>query len=558
MGQHIGQHSRLVLILIVCLVLGMGAMLWLGYRATREWQRSTATSVERRGNAVLVLLSAALDYDMKGSQSVLLSINERNLNLTAPYDLANRFAGAFARFPYPESFFAWKNTPDDQGVTYFFDRSDRPPDWAMGNRAPDTFPVVIARDPVPPRALVAAVRAEAIDGSPFVVLETEVAGTRYQVVAHFLHDGASQRLYGLVGFTVNLSWVRNHYFGELITQIERISGGQNAIGIEILDDHGRVAASTGPVTSGGPVYTRGFPLLFVDRALLSYLPRRGRPDRVWTSRITIANDPTLLAASRGARRTQTLLVLAAVTIIGALAFIVRANRKMAVLGAMKAEFVSTVTHEMKAPLAFIRLASDTLAKGRYTSQSTVEEYSKMLALQADDLTRLIDNVLSWTRVIDTKQAYAFELLDVPELVEESLDRFQPRLTDLGFEIQLQLSADLPRVRGDRSMMLHVIDNLLDNAIKYSEAGRLITIGARSCDGFIRLQVVDNGDGIHPDDVPRVFEKFFRGRGTKQRGSGLGLAIVERIMHDHGGSVIVRSTLGEGTSIELSVPSVDVA
>jgi signal transduction histidine kinase len=545
--------STVVLTLGICLVLAMGAMLWLGYRATLEWQRSTLVSVERRGNEVLILLAAALDYDMKGAESVLRSINEPDLNLDPPFDLADRFARGFARFPYPESFFAWKAAKDGQGETYFFNRSDRSPAWDPIDRSRDPFPVAIDRDPAAVSALTETARSKAAAGPPYAVFDSEVAGVRYQTVVHFLYDGAPPRLFGLVGFTVNLPWVRDHYFGELITQIERVSGGQDAIGLEILDHDRRVVAATGPVSSGGPTYTRTFPLVFADRALLSSLPRPQRVAREWMSRITVANDPSLLAAGRGAARTLVLLALASLVTIGALFLIVRANRETAALAAMKAEFVSTVTHEMKTPLAFIRLTSDTLAKGRYSSPEIMQEYSEMLAVEAQQLTRLIDNVLNYARISDAKRAYSFEPVELPELIEESLDRFHPQLAELGFDVQVRLPVELPRIKADRAMLSHAIDNLIDNAIKYGDAGRLLRIEAHSSDGKVRIEISDDGGGIRADDIPRVFEKFYRGHGAKQRGSGLGLAITQRIVHDHGGRIAVRSAPGKGTTFEISLP-----
>jgi signal transduction histidine kinase len=413
---------------------------------------------------------------------------------------------------------------------------------------------VIQRDPEPVRELIAAARARAVDGVPFAVFESDVAGVRYQTIVHYLYDGSPSVLFGLVGFNVSEAWVRENYFGELIAQIERISVGQNAIGIEILDTRGHVVASAGPVASGGPIYTRAFPLVFADRGLLSSLPHHQRIEREWMTRVTVANDPTLVAAGRGVVRTLVVLSLAAMVTIGALALIVRANREAAALAAMKAEFVSSVTHEMKTPLALISLASDTLAKGRYSSPETIEEYARMLAEEAGHLTRLIDNVLHYARISDVKRAYTFEPLDLGELIEESLDRFNRQLTARGFDVRVRLPVDLPRVLGDRAMMLHAVDNLIDNVIKYGDTGGVLIIEAAAREGRVWMEVADRGDGIHPDDVSRVFEKFYRGREAKQRGSGLGLAIVRRIIQDHGGRIAIRSFVGEGTAIEISIPA----
>lgn len=547
------QASLAVLALGVFLLLITGATLWLGYRATREWQRSTLVSVEQRGNEVMVLLSAAFDYDMKGAQTVLLSINEPMLNLAPPYDLADRFASAFARFPYPEFFFAWKDTAGAEGTAYFFTRSDRSPPWDRAESLDYRFPVVIRRNPAPVRDLIALARSRAVAGTPFALFEDQIDGVRYQTVLHFLYDGPSSRLHGLVGFSVNLPWVREHYFGDIIAQIQRISLGQNAMGIEILDDANAVVLKAGPVASGGPAFTRTLPLVFADRALLSALPKAQRSGREWTLRVTVANDPSILAAGRGATRTLSLLAIAAVVTIVALALIVRADREAAALATMKAEFVSSVTHELKMPLAFIRLTSDTLAKRRYSSPQMIEEYASMLAAKAHQLTQLVDNVLNFARISDAKRVYAFEPVDMPDLVEESLERFHPQLVELGFDVQVRLPVDLPRVRADRFMIDQVFGNLIDNAIKYGDSGRSLIVKGAARDGRVVIEVTDCGEGIEPNEVARVFEKFYRGKNAKQRGSGLGLAIVQRIVHDHGGRVVIRSTLGEGTTVEISMP-----
>lgn len=549
------RTRMVVLALGVSLVLAMCAMVWLGYRATVEWQRSTLMSVERRGNELLILLAAALEYDMKGAQRILLSVNEPSLNLDPPHDLADRFASAFTRFPYPESFFSWKATADSDGVTYFFNRSDRPPPWGAVDQSRDLFPVVTVRDPAAVRGLVATARARAANGAPFAVFETDVAGTRYQAFVHFLYEGSPLRLFGLAGFTVSLPWVRDHYFGPLIAQIQRISGGQDAAGVEVLDQDSHVVTSAGPVSSGGPMYTRAFPLVFGDRGFLSALSRDHRTRSDWMLRVTIGNDPSLLAAGRGAMRTLALLGLSSVVTSGALALILRANREAAVLAAMKAEFVASVTHEMKTPLALIELASDTLAKGRYSSVGKIEEYAKMLRVEAQQLTRLIDNVLNYARISDSERAYSFEAVDVVELVEESLDRFSSQLRDLGFDVKLRLPADLPRISGDRAMLPHAIDNLIDNAIKHGGAGKVLVITAKAHAGRVLVEVADKGDGIGPDEISLVFEKFYRGRGVQERGSGLGLAIAQRIVLDHGGRITVRSTPRQGTEFEMSFPAV---
>lgn len=536
----------------LCLVIVTASIALLGYRATREWERSALGAEVRRAHEARALLSAALLYDMKGAQTVLSSVNEPMLTLDPPSDLADQIANTFARFPYPESFFAWKDVPEN-GVTYLFSRPDRPPPWVNSEAKDDSYPVVVSRDAPEVRQLVELARAQA-SGRPFAIVETKIEGVEYQVVLHFLYDATPPRLSGLVGFVVNVAWIRDHYFGDLISQILRINGGEDTIGIEIRDDAMQVVASAGPSAANGPVLARSFPLVFADRTLLSSLPRTHRSTREWIARISVARDPSLLTPGQGATRMLWSLAIAAVVTIGALVLIVAANREAAVLAAMKADFVSSVTHELKTPLAFIQLASDTLAKRRYSSPETLEEYASMLATTAKQLTRLVDNVLNYSRLNDAKQAYAFEPVDVQELIEESLDRMRPQLSEAEFDVQVLVPADVPRIRADRTMIELALSNLLDNALKYGQRGRSLAVASKVRDGRVIIEVTDRGDGIESRELSRVFDKFYRGRGVQTGGTGLGLAIVRKIVQDHGGRVAIRSVVGSGTTVELSFPA----
>jgi signal transduction histidine kinase len=217
-----------------------------------------------------------------------------------------------------------------------------------------------------------------------------------------------------------------------------------------------------------------------------------------------------------------------------------------------------MSHEMKAPLALIRLASNTLAHGRYTSPATVPEYGRMLGREAHHLGRLIDNVLidnvlCYAR-LHTDQAMPTDLLDAAEVIQDSVERFRPLLDELGIEVQVQLPLDAVWIRADRGMILHAIDNLIDNAAKHGGAGRRLTVRAALLHDAVRIEVADAGQGIPPEELPKVFDSFYRGQGTRARGSGLGLAIVRRIVADHGGSVAVTSRVGEGTTVTIDLPA----
>ena len=143
-GTAVGRWgSTANIVFNIAVAIGVVALVWFGYRATREWQRSAAQLVEQRATEVLALLMAGLNRDMKGAQvSVLVPINQESLRAGSPNDLRELFARAFARFPYPESFFVWRNAePGSSELTYFFNRADRPPSWETGSSSPDPYPV---------------------------------------------------------------------------------------------------------------------------------------------------------------------------------------------------------------------------------------------------------------------------------------------------------------------------------------------------------------------------------------------------------------------------------
>lgn len=248
--------------------------------------------------------------------------------------------------------------------------------------------------------------------------------------------------------------------------------------------------------------------------------------------------------------------LAALVCATALLLTIRAARASARLAAMQADFVSTVTHELKTPLASVRLVGDTLAKGRYSSNATVQEYALLLSQEAARLTHSIDNVLTYARYREPQgNALDVRQVDVGHLVDEALERVGPRLVADGFEVTVDVPRELPRIAVDRTAMLQVIENVVDNALKYSGDRRILKIIGRTRGRQVSIVFTDEGIGIPLEDLPRVFERFFRASNAKRSGSGLGLAIARRIIRHHGGDIAVRSTLGQGTEIDVMLPAI---
>jgi two-component system phosphate regulon sensor histidine kinase PhoR len=537
-------------------------LMWFGYRATAEWQRSTRLLVEQRTAEILTLMIEAVRRDMRGVQSqVLPQLELVDLESPRRYELVDDIAKAFARFPYPESFFAWTPQEDGEGALYVFNRADRPPRWRKDAFQAVNFPIVVLRDPAELNGLVQLLQEYSRLRTRFLLFETDIAGATYQVVARPLYREPSRlTLHGFVGFTVNLDWVRTDYLSELTEQLSQIVEGQSSVALEVMDETGAVITTTRQ--SGSLVATPAlareerFPLLFFDPVLRASMPPEALRVREWTARVEAIENRSVLAAATGARRTFAVISLAAVVAGLALILTVRAVRAETLLATMKSEFVSTVTHELKTPLSSIRLIGETLARGRFQSPQAVVEYSGLLLNEVSRLTHTVDNLLTVARIQDVARFYAFEPVDPAMLVESALQHFQPQLKELGFEVAVDIPSRLPTVYADRTALAQVLENLIDNAIRYSGEIRKLAISASASNGALSLKIADKGPGIAKDELPRVFEKFFRGRDASSGGSGLGLAIVHRIVRDHHGDIRLHSDPGAGTVAEVILPLAD--
>ena len=526
-------------------------LVWLGYQATQAAGQSARLLLERRIAEQLALLSVGLAQDMRGAHAtVLIPVTPSQLMLDPPYDLAEAFARGFARFPYPEFFFTWRWSTE-AATTHLFTRADRRPAWHTRDRLGGPYPVAVVRNPAAMRELVFMARQRARADRPVALFDATISGVPYQVVVHALYSDRGE-VSGLVGFGVNVDWMREFYFDEMTLQLGRIGGGDQ-MSLEILDGNRHIVTSTRPRHPALPPAERQFPLVFVDRAFLGMLsPRESRSFETWTIRVGAAADNPMVTAAGRADGTFILISLAALATVAGLVVAVRSVRVAAQLAAMKSDFVSSVTHELKTPLAVIRLIADTLARGRYDSPQTVGDYAGMLSRETWNLSRLIDNLLSYARLSDVRQAYNFEPVDIGELVEETLERFHQLLV-ADFTVDVDIPPHLPPVRADRMAATLMLDNIVDNAIKYSEDVRIIEIRARLLDERAAITIADHGIGIRDDELGRVKDKFFRGRNAKRGGTGLGLAIVQQIVAAHHGHVRIDSQAGRGTRVEVVLP-----
>jgi len=532
-------------------------LVWFGYRAVREWERSATLLAESRAGESVDTLVKALTRDMRGVQEeILSSARWDEFMLDPPYDVRSLAASAFARYPYPESFLAWR-APLRPASMIFFDRADRRPPWMAAGQTADPFPVVVDEAPAVGRALFDRIVADAQHGRQFSIFETTIADVPYQVVVRLLYrDAFREQLEGVFGFTVNLSWVRQHYFAEVTSQVVHISPSQGSDSLAVVDERGTHVAGAPLSQAGAQMVRRWFPLMFFDPLLVASDPPADLSRQSLGVQTGLHTDRTLAAAMAAANRTLVIAAVAAVALVLGLVLTVRAARASARLTEMRSEFVSTVTHELKTPIATIRAIGDTLVSGRVTGAGALADYAHLVVQEAKRLGRLVDNLLAYARITDVTEVYAFESLDLAVIVEDVIDAFRVTLTERRFSVEMDIPSDLPPVRGDRTALRLLFDNLIDNAIRYSGESRLVRIRAHRNGAVARIEVADQGVGIPPHELGQVTRKFYRGRRAGSGGSGLGLSIAARIIADHRGSLGITSVVDAGTTVSVTLPLAD--
>jgi signal transduction histidine kinase len=231
-------------------------------------------------------------------------------------------------------------------------------------------------------------------------------------------------------------------------------------------------------------------------------------------------------------------------------------RREAEIAQLKSDFVANVSHDLKTPLSVIRMFGETLEMDRVPDEARREEYYRVITRESERLSRLIDNVLDFSRIERGRQTYDMARTAIEPLVRDTLDVFAYPLAQQGFKIETRVAPDLPDVLMDADAVGQALANLIDNAMKYSDARRSITVAAARVGDELAITVTDEGIGIAAKEQGKIFEKFYRvGRSETQgrRGSGIGLALVRHIAEAHRGRVTVESRPGEGSRFTLWLP-----
>jgi len=224
---------------------------------------------------------------------------------------------------------------------------------------------------------------------------------------------------------------------------------------------------------------------------------------------------------------------------------------------IKNDFINNMTHELKTPISTISLASQMLRDSSVSlSKTTVDHISGVIFDESKRLSSQVEKVLQMAVFNEGKLKLKFTQIDLNKLAETVASNFEIRVSNENGELKTDLQAENPFIKGDEVHITNVFFNLLDNAVKYSKTKPIIELSTENKNGWVIVQVKDNGIGIPKENQTQIFERFYRvptGNIHNVKGFGLGLSYVKRIIDVHNGKIKVDSTLGKGTRFRLYFP-----
>lgn len=366
-------------------------------------------------------------------------------------------------------------------------------------------------------------------------LHQNIDGEDYLISYIRRYEAEHDRTYYII-LKINLDYLKRTYFPELLNPIR----GQ--VLLSVVDENDSVLYGEAITGVGKFLYEARFPTTL-------YL---------WRLQIAPLESWRLRAGAHRRQVSDTLLIgmMLGVIIIGS-GFLLYAISTEHRANELKSEFISNVSHELKTPLSLIRMFGELLMLGKVKTPEKGREYAEIITRESERLSRLIDNVLDFSRMERGKAAYDMKPGDLGEVVERALDFYRYRLEREGRQLEVDLAPDLPVTLLDENAMTLLLLNLVDNALKYGGDGPItVRVRPHRRGSELHLSVIDRGPGIPRDEHKKIFERFYRARSVRKknvRGSGIGLALVRHISAAHGGQVEVQSAPGQGATFTVILP-----
>jgi signal transduction histidine kinase len=319
-------------------------------------------------------------------------------------------------------------------------------------------------------------------------------------------------------------------------------------GVALLDDSAR------PVATEPATLSANWKRPLVATEIGEALPH-------WEVAVYLVDPARLTRSAQAVRLTLGLLIFVLVLAILTGGWLIVADlRRQTLLTRQKTDFVSNVSHELKTPLTSIRMFSELLAAERVPDRKTQRDYLNIITSEAARLTRLINNVLDFSRMERGEKKFVFASCDLCSVMRETIESYRPHLEQMEFTLDCVIPDEPLRVKGDRDALAQVMVNLLSNAEKYSGGKKEIRVEIRPRTDpipYVEVRVSDRGVGVPPGCEEKIFEQFYRAHDSLSsgiQGSGLGLTLARSIARAHGGELVCQPREGGGTCFVLRLPT----
>lgn len=568
-----------VLYAIVALLGAAALVIYLQHRSLAALERQTRLIVQKIAEQTAAAAATEIRRTFEGPVFETLSAVNHPLLRAGRFELvAQHYAEGLTKFPQVERFFLWHTLtePLAPGEALFFDGRSRldgdddPPRGLPTPEVPDRLAVPGREDPGgalasfyrdPPFGRLLYRRARELARSQWIyaAVETEVGRTRYDAFFRlFWVDANRDEFFAVLGFVVNHDTVRRDLFGTLhrqkLARLLNPEDGSPALELRVVDDRGEVVYGPPPpwpeVAARAPFRLQFYPVDEIRPRMAAEVPARR-----WSVVVSPAPGAGTAAVAAMSAQGYGLSMLSVVLMLVALAFTLRSRQRAAQLARMQADFVSYVSHQLKTPLSLLNAVLETLDLERVRSSEKLAEYLRIARAEAARLTALVERILEFSRVQGSTRTYELERVSVLPLVEETVEAFRRALVHDGVVVAVEASGPSPVVAADPAALEQVLVNLLDNAVKYSYGCKdvLVRVGTAGSDAII--EVVDHGIGIRPEELPRIFDRFYRGSGAplNRHGFGLGLAIARELVAAHRGRIEVESIVERGSLFRVRLP-----
>jgi signal transduction histidine kinase len=531
--------------LAIAVTIPVAVLFYFQFRAIRDLGRSSAVVLRQLSQETAAGITGEIEDALKKPYiNVLLRTPQQQsdpLNLAA---IEPTLEQALATMPFVARFYVWSDVSvEHKGELLAYDRENE----GFHSNLPEAAMVVQRLRELAPQKRAISVFEANLDGRR----------TYFQAQLRFVFP-MRDKLTSFVAFRVDAERLRNEFFPSLVGEkLKSVEGptGFPPLEVTLFDEDERVVFPPGGSIPAMFVDERTFPLVFFDPELVSLSAPEGRKLERWRVRTGYGNQTIPAIIDSRARPQQALMGLLAVVMGLSVFFVARAAAREVRVAELKSNFVSSVSHDLKTPLALIQLFAETLELGRLKNTDRAQEYYRIINSEARKLTRLINNLLDFSKIEAGLRKYTKKPVNLTELTRGVLDSLDSQFRHNQFAVTARLDGDV-WVQIDPEATVQALENLISNAMKYSPEHREIVVAVDQVDGHGVVRVTDRGIGVSPRLQRKIFRKFYRVQhdaGSGPQGTGLGLAIVDHVMRAHDGFVRVESEPGRGSTFTLHFP-----